>query len=194
MPADRAQEGEASNGDCNIWSRVFLGRRSGVRQCPRSHGDQGRLRWPGPIRIPPTATSCRGDTGHAEVVRVTFDPDRVSYERLLDKFWECHDPTQVNRQGPDFGHQYRSVIFCETDRQAKAAEASKARLDGDGTYARPIATAIEAASTFHLAEEVPSKVLGEARYAPLPRLMPFEGGQAGDRSQQGCDSGSQECR
>lgn len=104
---------------------------------------------------------CRGDTGHAEVVRVTFDPDRVSYEQLLDKFWECHDPTQVNRQGPDIGHQYRSVIFCETDRQAKAAEASKARLDSDGTYARPIATAIEAASIFHLAEEYHQQYLAK---------------------------------
>ena len=104
---------------------------------------------------------CRGDTGHAEVVRVTFDPDRVSYEQLLDKFWKCHDPTQVNRQGPDIGHQYRSVIFCETDCQAKAAESSKARLDGDGTYARPIATAIEAASTFHLAEEYHQQYLAK---------------------------------
>lgn len=104
---------------------------------------------------------CRGDTGHAEVVRVTFDPDRVSYEQLLDKFWECHDPTQVNRQGPDIGHQYRSVIFCETDRQAAAAAASKARLESDATYARPIATAIEAASTFHLAEEYHQRYLAK---------------------------------
>lgn len=104
---------------------------------------------------------CRGSTGHTEVVRVTFDSERVSYEQLLDKFWECHDPTQVNRQGPDIGYQYRSVIFCEDDRQAKAASASKARLEREGVYPRPVMTAVEPVSTYYRAEEYHQKYLAK---------------------------------
>ena len=69
---------------------------------------------------------CTGTTGHAEVVRVTYDPDKVSYDELLDRFWDMHDPTQVNRQGPDVGDQYRTVIFTHTPEQEAAAQASKA--------------------------------------------------------------------
>lgn len=104
---------------------------------------------------------CRGDTGHTEVVRVTFDPERVSYQTLLKTFWECHDPTQVNRQGPDVGYQYRSVIFCENDRQAEAAEASKARLEQSAVHSLPVATAIEPASNFYRAEEYHQQYLAK---------------------------------
>ncbi len=96
---------------------------------------------------------CTDETGHAEVVHVTYDPAVVSYEGLLDVFWTIHDPTQFNRQGPDVGSQYRSVIFFRTPAQQAAAEASRERLERSGRYDRPLATAVEPASTFWRAEE-----------------------------------------
>lgn len=96
---------------------------------------------------------CRGTTGHAEVVQVTFDTDQVTYEDLLRLFWDCHDPTQLNRQGPDVGTNYRSVIFCHSTTQEAAARASFAREQQNPRYPRPIVTAIEPAGTFWLAEE-----------------------------------------
>ncbi|MDD1672897.1 MAG: peptide-methionine (S)-S-oxide reductase MsrA [Methanomicrobiales archaeon] len=94
-----------------------------------------------------------GTTGHAEVVEVTYDPTQVSYEDLLETFWKIHDPTQVNRQGPDIGTNYRSVIFYHIHEQKAAAEASRDRLSRSGRYRRPIATEITSASTFWRAEE-----------------------------------------
>lgn len=96
---------------------------------------------------------CGHGTGHAEVVQVEYDPDRVSYEQLLEAFWELHDPTQLNRQGPDVGTQYRSVIFFHSPEQEAAAVASKAGLEASGVHDRPIVTEIEAAPTFWRAEE-----------------------------------------
>jgi len=96
---------------------------------------------------------CSGDTQHAEVVQVEFDPLEISYDQLLNTFWEEHDPTQVNRQGPDVGEQYRSVIFYHTPEQQALAEASKAALEKSGKYSRPIATKIEPAPTFWKAED-----------------------------------------
>lgn len=96
---------------------------------------------------------CSGQTGHAEAVRVEFDPKQVSYEDLLRVFWECHDPTQVNRQGPDVGSQYRSAIFYVDDAQREAAERSRNELHWSGRYGAPIATEIEPAATFYRAEE-----------------------------------------
>ncbi|MEM7223937.1 MAG: peptide-methionine (S)-S-oxide reductase MsrA [Pseudomonadota bacterium] len=96
---------------------------------------------------------CYKDTGHAEAVEVEFDPDRVTYERLLEVFWACHDPTQLNRQGPDVGRQYRSAIFTHDAEQAAAAETSKAKEQDSGRYARPIVTEIVPAPTFWLAED-----------------------------------------
>lgn len=85
---------------------------------------------------------CTGRTGHAEVVQVTYDPARVSYEELLGVFWESHDPTQRNRQGPDVGTQYRSVIFVHDEAQEKAAIASKEALGASGRHRKPIVTEI----------------------------------------------------
>ena len=104
---------------------------------------------------------CAGDTGHTEVVRVEFDGRRVSYATLLDAFWACHDPTQVNRQGPDFGYQYRSVIFCEDDDQLEAAAESKRLLAASGKFQRPIATAVERSRSFYLAEDYHQKYLAK---------------------------------
>ncbi len=94
---------------------------------------------------------CSGSTGHAEVCQVTFDPARISYEELLDVFWRIHDPTQVNRQGPDVGDQYRTVIFTHSPAQASAAEAARERVAA--RLSEPVATSIEPATGFWRAEE-----------------------------------------
>ncbi|GAC1356077.1 MAG: peptide-methionine (S)-S-oxide reductase MsrA [Acidobacteriaceae bacterium] len=102
---------------------------------------------------------CTDRTGHAEVVQVTFDPSRVSYETLLDAFFALHDPTQVNRQGPDWGSQYRSVVFTESDEQVAEANAKIAELNASGTFRKPIATQVVPAQTFWKAEEYHQKYL-----------------------------------
>ncbi len=94
-----------------------------------------------------------GQTGHAEVVRVEFDPSEVSYEDLLAIFWQAHDPTQLNRQGADVGTQYRSVIFYHSAEQKRVAEASRDALNESGRYPRPIVTEISPASEFFMAED-----------------------------------------
>jgi peptide-methionine (S)-S-oxide reductase len=96
---------------------------------------------------------CTDLTGHAEAVEVTYDPDQVSYEKLLDVFWNAHDPTTANRQGPDVGSQYRSAIFYHSPEQKAAAEASKEALDKAGSLGRPIVTEIVPATDFWRAEE-----------------------------------------
>ena len=102
---------------------------------------------------------CTDTTGHAEVVEITYDPAKVTYEQLLDIFWTMHDPTQVNRQGPDFGKQYRTVIFYYTPEQEKTAKASKEALAKSGKFSKPIATAIEPAKTFWRAEDYHQRYL-----------------------------------
>ena len=102
---------------------------------------------------------CTDKTGHAEVVQVTYDPSQVSYEQLLKTFWENHDPTQLNRQGPDVGTQYRSVIFYHTPEQKAAAERSKADLYASGARQRPIVTSIEPTQNFWRAEEYHQRYL-----------------------------------
>lgn len=96
---------------------------------------------------------CTGRTGHAEALEITFDPNVISYKQLVELFWRVHDPTQVNRQGPDFGTQYRSVIFVHSPEQKEIAEKSKADLAASGKYRKPIATQIVPAGTFWRAEE-----------------------------------------
>lgn len=107
----------------------------------------------GKTKDPTYKEVCYEDTGHAEVVQVKFDPSKVSYEKIVDVFFKMHDPTQVNRQGPDIGDQYRSVIFYHSPEQQKIAEAVKARFTASGRFKRPIATVIEPAQTFYRAEE-----------------------------------------
>jgi len=96
---------------------------------------------------------CTDRTGHAEAVEVDYDPSKVSYDRLLNVFWENHDPTQVNRQGPDWGTQYRSAIFFHSPEQEKEAKASKDSLEMAHRYSKPIATQIVPAATFYEAED-----------------------------------------
>jgi peptide-methionine (S)-S-oxide reductase len=104
---------------------------------------------------------CTDSTGHAEVVEVKYDPAKTSYERLLEVFWSAHDPTQVNRQGPDFGTQYRSVIFFHTPEQKRIAGESKAALEKSGRLGKPVATQIEPAQTFYRAEDYHQQYLAK---------------------------------
>ncbi len=100
---------------------------------------------------------CYKNTGHAEAVRVTFDPSVITYDQLLDAFWNMHDPTTFNRQGPDVGSQYRSAIFTHSDEQERQAKASKQGLQDSGKVAKKIVTFIEPAPVFYPAEEYHQK-------------------------------------
>jgi peptide-methionine (S)-S-oxide reductase len=102
---------------------------------------------------------CTDETGHAEVVQVTYDPAKVSFAKLLDAFFALHDPTQVNRQGPDFGKQYRTAIFFHTPEQEAEAKAKVATLNASGSFKRPVATEITPAGKFYRAEEYHQKYL-----------------------------------
>ena len=104
---------------------------------------------------------CSDKTGHAEVVRVKYDPSEVSYETLLNVFFENHNPTQFNRQGPDYGSQYRSVIFYTDEAQKKAAEAAVASLEASGKYERKIVTQIVPEAPFWIAEDYHQQYLAK---------------------------------
>lgn len=96
---------------------------------------------------------CRKDTGHAEAVEITYDPEKISYEDLLNAFWQMHDPTTLNRQGPDVGSQYRSAVFFHSPQQETLAKAVKEKLEQSGRFPRPVVTEITPATTFYKAEE-----------------------------------------
>ncbi|MDD1716854.1 MAG: peptide-methionine (S)-S-oxide reductase MsrA [Methanoregulaceae archaeon] len=107
----------------------------------------------GNVKNPTYKLVCGGDTGHTEVVEVMYDPQIVSYDRLLDIFFENHDPTTMNRQGPDIGRQYRSVIFYHSPAQKEAAEAKIAALDRSGRFRGKIVTAVEPVAEYYKAEQ-----------------------------------------
>jgi peptide-methionine (S)-S-oxide reductase len=107
----------------------------------------------GTLENPSYGDVCSGRTGHAEAIEIEYDPMEVSYDELLQVFWENHDPTTLNRQGPDVGTQYRSVIFYHDEEQQLAATRSKERLASSGRYRNPIVTEIVPAAEFYRAEE-----------------------------------------
>ena len=107
----------------------------------------------GELANPSYEIVCTGQTGHAEVVRVEFDPTKVSYQELLDLFWEVHDPTTLDRQGPDVGSQYRSAVFFHDAAQEATARATLEALRASGRYRSPIVTEITPASDFWMAED-----------------------------------------
>jgi peptide-methionine (S)-S-oxide reductase len=113
----------------------------------------------GTLTEPSYEDVCTGRTGHAEVVEVTFDPAGVSYEQLVDVFFTHHDPTTLNRQGPDRGTQYRSAIFYHDQEQRGVAEAAKERWNRSGRWRSPIVTEVTPASTFYRAEEYHQRYL-----------------------------------
>ena len=116
----------------------------------------------GSVSDPTYEIVCTGQSGHAEVVLVEFNPDKVSFDKLLDTFWSLHDPTTLNRQGPDIGTQYRSVIFFQDEDQAALSMASKDKLQASGKYKNDIVTEIVSSKQFYRAEEYHQKYL-EAR-------------------------------
>jgi len=120
----------------------------------------------GTVDQPTYRMVCSGKSGHAEVVRVEYDPSRVSFEKLLELFWQIHDPTTLNRQGPDIGTQYRSAIFYSDDRERVAAEESKRRLDESGKFRRPIVTQIVPAAEFFPAEDYHQRYYEKMGMAP----------------------------
>jgi peptide-methionine (S)-S-oxide reductase len=113
----------------------------------------------GELEHPTYKEVCSDRTGHAEVVDVTFDPARVSYDTLLDAFFSLHDPTQLNRQGPDWGTQYRSVIFTRSGEQMQQARAKIDELNASGAFRKPIVTKVEPATMFWKAEEYHQRYL-----------------------------------
>lgn len=117
----------------------------------------------GSVSNPTYEDVCRDNTGHAEAVQVEYDPDRISYDKLLDIFWANHNPTTPNRQGPDIGTQYRSVVFCHDQTQMDAAKASRDELERSNTYRQPVVTEIMPATPFYRAEEYHQRYFDKMR-------------------------------
>jgi len=111
----------------------------------------------GNLKNPTYADVCTDKTGHAEVLQIIYEPKIITYEQLLDIFWSIHDPTQLNRQGPDKGTQYRSVLFYHNEQQKKTAEQSKNKIEKSKKYTKPITTEITKAKEFYKAEEYHQK-------------------------------------
>ncbi|VVB59080.1 Peptide methionine sulfoxide reductase MsrA [uncultured archaeon] len=122
----------------------------------------------GTLKNPTYEDVCTDKTGHAEVVEITYDPGKISYEELLNVFWDIHDPTTKNRQGPDVGTQYRSIIFYHTLEQKTTAETSKKNLEQSRKY-KKIITEITKATTFYPAEEYHQQYLAKHGLAACPR-------------------------
>ncbi len=128
---------------------------------------------------PTYAQVCRGDTGHAEVAQITYDPKEVSFPELLEVFWKTHDPTTLNRQGNDSGTQYRSAIFYHDAEQQKLAEDYKAKLDASGAFRKPIVTEIVPLAPFYPAENYHQNYFrqnsgeGYCQYVIVPKLEKF---------------------
>ena len=120
----------------------------------------------GHVESPDYEMVCSDTTGHAEVVRLEYDPARISYRQLLEVFWQCHDPTQFNRQGPDIGSQYRSAIFYFDEQQASEAQLAKQQLQESGRFSRPVVTEVTPASTFYRAEEYHQRYLEKRGLSP----------------------------
>ncbi len=145
--AEQAKRAEATFG-----AGCFWGVEANFRQIPgvlaTAVGYLG-----GALDNPTYEDVCSGRTQHAEVVKVVYDPRRVTFEQLLEVFWANHDPTTLNRQGPDVGTQYRSAVFYHDDIQAEIARATLKRLEASGRFRRPIVTEISPATTFWMAED-----------------------------------------
>jgi peptide-methionine (S)-S-oxide reductase len=133
-------------GGCFWCTEAVFQRLKGVRSVVSGYSG-------GSVKDPTYHEVCSGSTGHAEVIQVTYDPRVISFEGLLEVFWQTHDPTTLNRQGPDFGTQYRSVIFYHSEDQKKLAEKYKRKLDASGAFKAPIVTEIAPFAAFYPAEK-----------------------------------------
>lgn len=125
----------------------------------------------GTVPHPTYEQVCTGETGHAEVCQITYDPDQISYTELLEIFWTIHDPTQLNRQGQDIGTQYRSAVFFHDNTQKQLAESYKEKLNQANAYDAPIVTEITPASTFYKAEDYHQNYYNENPNQPFCRLV-----------------------
>jgi peptide-methionine (S)-S-oxide reductase len=125
----------------------------------------------GHVKNPCYREVCSGDTGHAEVVRISFDADEISFPELLDVFFTIHDPTTLNRQGNDLGTQYRSVIFYTSDEQRRDAEKAIEALNEARTYPAPVVTAVEPAKEFFLAEDYHQEYFANNSYQPYCQFV-----------------------
>ena len=163
VKAEQAEKALLGTG-CFWCSEAVFQRINGVKSVASGYAG-GRTKNPSYQQI------CAGDTGHAEVVQIVFDPAQVTYEHLLDLFWHMHDPTTLNRQGGDVGTQYRSVIFYYSEAQKKAAEASKAALAKSGQYKDPIVTAIVPATEFYPAGDYHKDYFNRNSGAPYCRFV-----------------------
>jgi peptide-methionine (S)-S-oxide reductase len=123
----------------------------------------------GTTKNPTYEDVCTGKTGHAEAVEVTFDPAKITYDELLEMFWDIHDPTTLNRQGADIGTQYRSAIFYQTPEQKAAAERSKQELEKSKLYRKKVVTEITPATEFYQAEEYHQQYLEKQGLSSCPR-------------------------
>lgn len=134
----------------------------------------------GKVKNPTYREVCTGETGHAEVTQITYDPSKVSFEELLEVFWNTHDPTTLNKQGADEGTQYRSAVFYHNEEQKKIAEAYKKQLEASHVYKHPIVTEITAASTFYPAEDYHQNYYelnpnqGYCQYVIRPKVEKFK--------------------
>lgn len=134
----------------------------------------------GKVKNPTYREVCTGETGHAEVTQITFDPSKVSFEELLEVFWNTHDPTTLNKQGADEGTQYRSVVFYHNEEQKKLAEAYKKQLDASHVYKTSIVTEISPTSTFYAAEDYHQNYFalnpnqGYCQYVIRPKVEKFK--------------------
>ena len=134
----------------------------------------------GTIKNPGYKEVCTGRTGHAEVIQLTYDPKQVSYDELLEVFWQTHDPTTLNKQGADVGTQYRSVIFYHTEKQKELAESYKKKLDASGAFDKPIVTEISPFTVFYKAEDYHQNYYNQnsdqpyCSYVIRPKLDKFE--------------------
>ena len=147
-----ATQGELKEMKATFGAGCFWGVEAAYRQIPGVTSTAvGYLG--GTLENPSYYDVCTGRTGHAEVVEVTYDPLRLTYDDLLTVFWENHDPTTLNRQGPDIGTQYRSAIFYHDEEQKEAAIRSKEERERSGRYRRPIVTEITPATEFYVAED-----------------------------------------
>jgi len=157
-PAVNLNKAGGLYGEGHIRRRLLLGVEAHFRQIP-GVTDAAAGYLGGKTKNPTYQDVCTDETGHAEVVQLTYDPAKVSYEQLLEAFWNMHNPTTPNRQGPDVGTQYRSAIFFHTPEQKATAEASKAKLQASGRYRSPVVTEITPASEFYRAEEYHQRYL-----------------------------------
>ena len=125
----------------------------------------------GSMKNPTYRQVCTGTTGHAEAIQITYDPALISYQELLEVFWQTHDPTTLNRQGNDVGTQYRSVVFYHSDRQKELAEEFRQKLDASGVFAQPIVTEIVPFAEFYRAEDHHQNYFNENSGQPYCRVM-----------------------